>query len=180
MKNKLTQNGRSRVDLFTLQVLERIFMVLPAFRSYWELAEASWIQRNGHHLTKIMCQKPQPGHPQNKIGNATNLSIIDSYSQCWNVALLFQSTTPKMAMFWPIRPNLVMFWPTWSSIFWFPGWGRGLMLRPLRLKMGMLRLKMGMLQLCATQEILCDFARPKEDILRPFATHKVCCNFARP
>ena len=62
--------------------------------------------------------------------------------------------------------------------------GRLLMLRPLRLKMGMLRL-------CATEEIFCDFTRSKEDTLRVFPTPKkaccdhcvsncVCCDFARP
>ena len=81
--------------------------------------------------------------------------------------------------------------------------GRGLMLRPLRLKMGMLRplrpksgmfrslrLKMGMMRLCATEKILCNFARPKQHVLRLCATQKkygatdhcdskwVCCDIA--
>ena len=65
------------------------------------------------------------------------------------------------------------------------------MLLPLRPTSGMLRplrLKMGMLRLCATEEILWDFARPKEDIVRLCATQiryaatlrDPCCDFARP
>ena len=71
---------------------------------------------------------------------------------------------------------------------------RGLMLRPLRLKMSMLlplRLKIGMFQFCATEEFLCGFARPKKVMLRHCATQKryvatlqdpkkISCDTARP
>ena len=64
------------------------------------------------------------------------------------------------------------------------------MLRPMRTKLGILRplrLKMGTLRLCSTKEILSDFARPKEDMLRLCTTqiryvatfcdpNKVCCD----
>ena len=61
-----------------------------------------------------------------------------------------------------------------------PGQGRGLILRPPRLKMVMfqpsrpktclvrpLRLKMNILRYCANEEVLRDFARPEKDLLRP-------------
>ena len=73
----------------------------------------------------------------------------------------------KMGMLRPLRPKSGMLRPLRLKMG---------MLRPLRLKMGMLRPlrpKLGMLQplrLCATEEILCDFARPKEDMLRLCAT----------
>ena len=50
------------------------------------------------------------------------------------------------------------------------------MLRPLQPKLGVLRplqLKMGMLQLWATEEIFCDFARPKRNMLQFYATQKL-------
>ena len=69
------------------------------------------------------------------------------------------------------------------NCWWGPGSRRRLMVQPLRLKMcilrslrlklGMLqplRLKVGMLRLCATEETLCDYVQPKEDMLLLFAT----------
>ena len=52
---------------------------------------------------------------------------------------------------------------------------RGLMLRPLRLKLGMfqpLRLKTDLLRLCATEETFCEFVQPKQDMLLLCATQK--------
>ena len=66
---------------------------------------------------QIMCQKPQPDQPPIVKENATNLSIVDSYSPGRVIGLMFQSTRPKMLSFRPACLKMAMVWPTWSGIF---------------------------------------------------------------